>query len=401
MSDDIKSNYMSDSMSDSMQYQSFTYDIAGHVIELVWKLPDAQNWQLPGFAPFLSKKLSDAVNDAQTQNSYKDKLLSVNIKSIEEVDEANESAKDSVHKYSEQTILQEQAISQVRKITTFEIENGTCELSKQDNSYEFLIFSIDGKLSVKLEMEKGDSTMNCHCVSYEKLCSSESNSNSNSNSNLTRPIMVPDPHHLRFAIWMAGGFAGIPKWTSAIHASVIIYENQAVLFLGESGTGKSTHTQLWLENIPGTRLLNDDSPILRLHKQNENPDGASGGYPNGASDGNSNGRQENTISIYGSPWSGKGNVYLNENYPVAAVVRLQQAPYNRSTRLNVVQGFAALYPSFPPAYLKDEDLHQEICTIISEILKTVPVFRLECLPKPSAAMHMYQKIFTHEEKTPD
>jgi hypothetical protein len=152
---------------------------------------------------------------------------------------------------------------------------------------------------------------------------------------------------------MAGGFAGIPEWTAAIHASVIIHENQAVLFLGESGTGKSTHTRLWLENIPGTRLLNDDSPILRLDKRNENPEDMSGGYPNGTSDGSSkgtsdgsskgtsdgssNGSHENTLYIYGSPWSGKGNVYLNENYPVAAIVRLQQAPYNRSTRLNVVQ----------------------------------------------------------------
>jgi hypothetical protein len=127
--------------------------------------------------------------------------------------------------------------------------------------------------------------------------------------------------------------------------------------------------------------------------------GTSDGSSKGTSDGSSNGSHENTLYIYGSPWSGKGNVYLNENYPVAAIVRLQQAPYNKSTRLNVVQGFAALYPSFPPAYLKDEDLHQEICTIISEILKTVPVFRLECLPKPSAAMHMYQKIFPKDENS--
>lgn len=74
-------------------------------------------------------------------------------------------------------------------------------------------------------------------------------------------------------------------------------------------------------------------------------------------------------------------------------MRLQQAPFNRSTRLNVVQGLAALYPSFPPAYLKDEDLHDDICTIISEVLKTIPVYRLECLPQPSAAEHIFQKIF--------
>jgi hypothetical protein len=358
--------------------QSFTYEIAGHIIEIVWKLPDAQNWQLPGFAPFLSKKLSDAVTDPQIPHSSEYKLLTISILSIDKAE------KDRKTEYPERTI------------STFEIENGTCELHKKDNSYKFLIFTVDGKLSVKLEMEKEDSTMDCFCELYE---------------NPTSQKKVPDPHHLRFAIWMAGGFAGIPKWTAAIHASVIIYDNQAVLFLGESGTGKSTHTRLWLENIPGTRLLNDDSPILRLDKRNENPEeisdgtsdgsskGTSDGSSKGTSDGSSNGSHENTLYIYGSPWSGKGNVYLNENYPVAAVVRLQQAPYNKSTRLNVVQGFAALYPSFPPAYLKDEDLHQEICTIISEILKTVPVFRMECLPKPSAAMHMYQKIFPKDENS--
>jgi len=79
-------------------------------------------------------------------------------------------------------------------------------------------------------------------------------------------------------------------------------------------------------------------------------------------------------------------------------VRLQQAPFNRASRLNVVQGFAALYPSFPPAYLKDEDLHEDICTVISETLKAIPVYRLECLPKPSAAEQIFRKIFGGDEE---
>lgn len=325
---------------DNMRPQSFTYEIAGHCIEIVWKLPDGQMWQLPGFAPFLYKKLS--VSDTFQKN----KLLVFNILSLDESDE------DPIERSLK---------NRERKISTFDIENGTCELSKQDNSYKFQIFTIDGKLSIQLEMGEGSSTMNCYCALYENPASL---------------MRAPDPHHLRFALWMAVGFAGIPEWAAAIHASVIIHENQAVMFLGESGTGKSTHTRLWLDNILGTRLLNDDSPILRLH------------------------RQANTLYIYGSPWSGKGKVYRNECYPVAALVRLQQAPFNKARRLNVVHGFAALYPSFPPAYLKDEDLHEHICTIISEILKKIPVFRLDCLPNPSAVLHIYRKIFTVEGTSP-
>ena len=54
------------------------------------------------------------------------------------------------------------------------------------------------------------------------------------------------------------------KDTLAIHSSCIVYRDKAVLFLGESGTGKSTHTRLWRENIPEAVLLNDDSPMIRV-----------------------------------------------------------------------------------------------------------------------------------------
>ena len=49
----------------------------------------------------------------------------------------------------------------------------------------------------------------------------------------------------------------------AIHSSVLTYREAAILCLGESGTGKSTHTRLWRENIEGAGLLNDDSPFVR------------------------------------------------------------------------------------------------------------------------------------------
>lgn len=398
--------------------KSYVYEIAGHLIEIVWKLPDGQNWQLPGFAPFLSEnmseKLSVAVSDCKAKMHPEAKLVTINIVFLDKATE------DAAQKNEERTI------------STFEMETGVCELRKRDNSYKFLIFTTDGKHSIKLEMETGRRVMSCLCALYEKPAKPGNTTDTAKSANGSNPtlgsnpvngsnpanrIMAPDPNHLRFALWMAVGFAGIPELTAAVHSSVIIYENQAVLFLGESGTGKSTHTRLWLENVPGTRLLNDDSPLLRLHKREdlqERDCNSPGQYereqdvkPDKEHNHNSNHNNdhdrdhdhdhENTLYIYGSPWSGKGKVYRNENYPVAAIVRLQQAPFNRATRLNVVQGFAALYPSFPPAYLKDENLHEKICTIISGILKTIPVYRLECLPKPSAVQLIYRNVFGNKK----
>ena len=50
------------------------------------------------------------------------------------------------------------------------------------------------------------------------------------------------------------------------HASVVTNNGLAYLFLGKSGTGKSTHSRLWLSYIAGTKLLNDDKSAGTLKK---------------------------------------------------------------------------------------------------------------------------------------
>ncbi len=52
----------------------------------------------------------------------------------------------------------------------------------------------------------------------------------------------------------------------AIHASAVHYDKHAYLFLGRSGTGKSTHSSLWMAHIPGTGVLNEDNHTVRIIK---------------------------------------------------------------------------------------------------------------------------------------
>ncbi len=52
--------------------------------------------------------------------------------------------------------------------------------------------------------------------------------------------------------------------TLLIHASVIKNDEQGFVFLGKSGTGKSTHSRLWLEHVESNELLNDDNPVIRI-----------------------------------------------------------------------------------------------------------------------------------------
>lgn len=175
------------------------------------------------------------------------------------------------------------------------------------------------------------------------------------------------PRLLRFALWIAYGVATLPLQTIAIHTSVIEYHGKTVLFLGESGTGKSTHTRLWRENIEGATLLNDDSPMLRV--------------VNGE------------VFMFGSPWSGKTPCYKTESYPLAACVRLSQAPHNKIRRLNIPQGYAAIHPSCPPDFAYDDTLYDYISETLSLVLGQVPIYHLECLPDADAAYLSCKTVF--------
>ena len=130
---------------------------------------------------------------------------------------------------------------------------------------------------------------------------------------------VADASLLRYVLWTAYGMAALHRGAVPVHTSAVVCDGKAVLCLGESGTGKSTHTRLWRENIAGTSLLNDDSPIVRA--------------------------EADGIYAYGSPWSGKSPCFRQERYPVAALLRIVQRPENTIKRLGVVEAFAALQPS--------------------------------------------------------
>lgn len=148
----------------------------------------------------------------------------------------------------------------------------------------------------------------------------------------------------------------------SIHSSVIVAptpvqaknnKKAACLFLGKSGTGKSTQTQLWLKYVEGASLLNDDNPIVRFSNEREG------------------------LYVYGSPWSGKTHCYKNESYPVKAFVRLLQASYNK---LEIQEDVLALTSILPSCSLirSDENLYDSLCDLLSEIVDRVMVAKLYC-----------------------
>ena len=189
---------------------------------------------------------------------------------------------------------------------------------------------------------------------------------------------------LNNALMMAFAFAGAYHQTMLIHASVSMIpaptpNNQATRlpdcqttnlpiafpFTAASGTGKSTHTSLWLKHIEGTQLLNDDNPAIRIID----------GVP----------------YIYGSPWSGKTPCYRNRKALLGAVTLIERAQQNSIEKLNPVTAFATLLPACS-SMKWDEPTYGRLCDAIAKIIETTPVYTLHCLPDEGAARLSYQTL---------
>ena len=160
------------------------------------------------------------------------------------------------------------------------------------------------------------------------------------------------------ALMVMYALATAGRQTALFHSSVVSYDGRGYMFLGKSGTGKSTHSSLWLKHIAGTELVNDDNPVVR--------------------------RMADGFYVFGSPWSGKTPCYRNVSYPIGSIVQLSQAPYNQIRRLRSIEAYAALVPSISGKrwdHNVAEGLHQTEDLLAGQ----VPVWHLECLPDADAA----------------
>lgn len=99
-----------------------------------------------------------------------------------------------------------------------------------------------------------------------------------------------------------------------LHSSCVVVDDYAYVFSADSGTGKSTHTQLWLEHF-GDRayILNDDKPAIRLI--------------------------DGKVYACGTPWSGKYDYSTPKIVELAGICFLQRSETNWIKRLKQAKRF--------------------------------------------------------------
>jgi hypothetical protein len=175
-------------------------------------------------------------------------------------------------------------------------------------------------------------------------------------------------------------FRTAPLMTLEMHAAVVVKkvpefqgsngskgENAlGYLFLGHSGTGKSTHARQWLAAFEDAWLLNDDNPILRVMDNGQ-------------------------VRVYGSPWSGKTPCYKNAGVKVGGIVKLSQAPHNKIQTISLPQAYAYMLSSASGLKM-EQTMADNMFETIKHIITHIPCYHLACLPNEEAAKVCWAEI---------
>lgn len=170
-------------------------------------------------------------------------------------------------------------------------------------------------------------------------------------------------HGIRFAVLIAASEKGL----FFLHSASILYQDKAYLFSGKSGTGKSTHTNLWKE-IFQIELLNGDLNMIGI--------------------------ENDTAYVYGQPWCGTSGICTEKNFPLGGIVFLKQAKENYCEIPEKPEKLLAIIQRLiSPAW--DETLLRRNISFAEQLEKHCPVWRLSCTPDKEAAIVMKKEIDKH------
>ena len=233
---------------------------------------------------------------------------------------------------------------QSQLIRSFDTGNGDTIVHRlPDGGYQYIICNLHGEACCLLETH--NQFTDCYCA--------------------LRGNRFMRHFGLNNALMMSFAFAGSYRQATLIHASCIKQGPWGYPFIAKSGTGKSTHSGLWMQFIENCELLNDDNPIVRIID----------GEP----------------FIYGSPWSGKTPCYRNIRARLGAMTRIDRSPVNHCERLTAAQAFASILPACSSMQW-DPEIHANLCNVITRIIETTPCFTMHCRPDQEATVVCHKTI---------
>lgn len=152
-----------------------------------------------------------------------------------------------------------------------------------------------------------------------------------------------------------------------LHSSCVVVDDKAYAFSADSGTGKSTHTELWLKHF-GDRayILNDDKPAIRLI--------------------------DGRVYACGTPWSGKYDYSVPKNVELAGICFLERSEENWIRKADTGR---AVFNIFSQTVRKiNRDKMDNLFDVLEELFAKVPLFEMGCNISDDAVVMSYNAMST-------
>lgn len=150
-----------------------------------------------------------------------------------------------------------------------------------------------------------------------------------------------------------------------MHAAVLEYDGRAYAFTASSGTGKSTHLQLWRRTLGNAvQAVNGDKPLL---------------YASDAE-----------VMACGTPWSGKEGWQRNVCVPLGGLCFISRGEKDVCRRIEPADVLErALRQLYVPS-----DASAAVLTVefLDVLLRRVPVYELFCTMEPTAVRASFEAM---------
>lgn len=155
-----------------------------------------------------------------------------------------------------------------------------------------------------------------------------------------------------------------------LHSSCISVDGEAYLFSAPSGTGKSTHTNLWKEYFKERAVfINDDKPALRII--------------------------DGRVCACGTPFSGKTALNTNIIVPVKGICILNRGVTNS---IKLADKSILVHRLLNQAYRpQNPALMNRTLDILGTVISNVPVYELYCNISTEAVVTAYEFMSKNKE----
>ena len=151
----------------------------------------------------------------------------------------------------------------------------------------------------------------------------------------------------------------LPEFSRVVcHGAVISYKDNGYMFIAKSGTGKTTHINLWRKYIEGVEVINGDKPIIEV-----------------------NGKR---VIAYGTPWAGKEMLQTNTCAELKGICVIKQANHNSIKRIGASDAINAMMSQiYMPENIASLNL---TIKLMDNIITHVPFYELSCDISREAAL---------------